>query len=63
MIPETPKTGRREFLIRTCAGASAAALGPDLATASPAGELPSIRLGTHRVTRLIAGGNPIGSHA
>ena len=55
---------RRDFL-QTAAGlaAGAAALATPLAGAEPAGEaaplLPTIKLGTHTVTRLIIGGNPI----
>lgn len=62
--------GRRDFLrqvgIMTSAAAVAGGLGA--AEASPTaneGALPTIRLGEHRVTRLIAGYNPVGgfSHA
>ena len=65
--------GRRQFLKQVCSGTAAAVAsqgmlsGVSLAQNSgPAGSpLPTIQLGTYRVTRLIAGGNPIGgwSHA
>lgn len=65
---------RREFLRLTFGGAATAALA---ATAAPtahqaaapapsgpvAAPLPTIRLGTHTVTRLISGGNPIGGYS
>jgi hypothetical protein len=60
----SPRKGRRDFLMQACTGAAvftAARLGasPDL-QAQPQAGLPTIRLGPHNVTRLIAGGNPIG---
>jgi hypothetical protein len=60
--------GRREFLTRAC-GAAAVAAASRIAISSPLAPnpppetpeaLPTIRLGPHKVTRLIAGGNPIG---
>ncbi len=61
--------GRREFLSRLSAAAtgSALALGntcraedpPSADSSLPAPPLPTIRLGDHRITRLIAGCNPI----
>jgi len=61
--------GRRDFL-KYCGGMAlwASALGAPGATAlsepEPAKELlPTIALGEHRVTRLIAGYNPIGGHS
>jgi len=58
-------TGRREFLSRL--SGAAAASGVVLSRPARAGEqpdaaapLPTIQLGPHRVTRLIAGWNPIG---
>ncbi len=60
------KTGRREFLKQACGGAAALTAaqvaGNTLAElkAAPEAALPTIQLGPHKVTRLIAGGNPIG---
>jgi hypothetical protein len=70
---KTHATGRREFLLQL----SAAAAGSTLAFANPstarsnasdkshssAPLLPTIRLGDHRVTRLIAGSNPISGYS
>ncbi len=63
----SPGTGRRDFLKQACAGAALlTASQADGATASHAVQagssldLPTIKLGPHTVTRLIAGGNPIG---
>jgi hypothetical protein len=57
--------GRREFLghLSAAAVAAAAGLGPTAAAAQPATPLPAITLGRHRVSRLIAGWNPIGGHS
>jgi hypothetical protein len=54
------KSGRRSFLKQAAVAASSAAV----ATAAEAGEsspslLPTVKLGTHSVTRLILGANPI----
>ena len=50
---------RRAFLKQTAlAASSAAALAPGAAAAAPS-PLPTIKLGSHDVTRLIIGGNPI----
>ena len=62
------KLGRREFLCGLPAAAAAGAVGMAArrAWAAPAAKavpLPAIRLGKHRVTRLIAGGNPIGGYS
>ena len=63
-----PTIGRREFLL----GLSAAAAGSQLVragsgqtehTTSPAPLLPTINLGEHKVTRLIAGSNPISGYS
>ncbi len=57
--------GRREFL----ATASAAAASLGVVAGSRAAEeevpttLPTIQLGKHRITRLVAGWNPVGGHA
>ncbi|HIQ23068.1 MAG TPA: hypothetical protein EYH34_17730 [Planctomycetes bacterium] len=62
-------TGRRRFLAQlTAAATSAFAAGQaDRADGSPAedpgGPLPTIQLGRHRVSRLIAGWNPIAGHS
>jgi hypothetical protein len=66
MCPETPNssTNRRDFLQRA-AGATAGLAGLIVSAQgaesreSPALLLPTIKLGTHDVTRLIVGGNPI----
>jgi len=64
------ETGRRSFLKQACGGAatlSAGALVPisggALESAPPGPELPTIQLGPHNVTRLVAGGNPIGGYS
>ncbi len=62
-----PRTGRREFLSLVSAAASAlvlrgAAGAEPAATAAPA-PLPTVALGPHRVTRLIAGANPIAGYS
>jgi len=63
-----PAIGRREFLL----GLSLAAAGSPLVraetvraehTTSPAPLLPTIQLGEHRITRLIAGSNPISGYS
>lgn len=66
---ETQDLGRREFLTRLSAAATGSALvlgntcqaNEPLPTdkPSPAPPLPTIKLGDHRITRLIAGCNPI----
>jgi len=66
---ETNGIGRREFLSRLSAAATGSALvigntcqaedPPSADSASPAPPLPTIRIGDHRITRLIAGCNPI----
>jgi len=66
---EKELTGRREFLVK--ASATAAVSGLALSRAVRAAEkgdadvepLPTIRLGEHTITRLIAGWNPIGGFA
>ncbi len=70
MNPKTfnsPGTGRRDFLKQAYSGAAAATIAGFAADANAAASrarpetvLPTIRLGGHEVTRLIAGGNPIG---
>jgi hypothetical protein len=60
------QSGRREFLLQACGSAAAVALsgaGSGARGAESAQDLPVIQLGSHRVTRLIAGGNPIGGWA
>jgi len=70
---ETHVTGRREFLSRLSVAVTGSALalgstskaegaGSD-ETSSPAPLLPTIRLGDHQVTRLIAGSNPISGYS
>jgi hypothetical protein len=66
---EPRATHRREFLRQLSAAAviPAAALGPAPARDDPpvpaADPLPSIALGKHRISRLVAGWNPIGGHS
>jgi len=64
----TPAIGRREFLL----GLSATAVGSHLVSAetnkterttTPAPLLPTINLGKHKITRLIAGSNPISGYS
>jgi hypothetical protein len=65
----TKGTGRRQFLAQLATAAAASGLawaGPAAAsepTATPAAPLPTIALGKHRVTRLVAGWNPIGGYS
>ncbi len=58
------RTGRRDFLKQACNGAAAmtaARLCADASGQTGSGSgLPAIQLGPHKVTRIIAGGNPIG---
>lgn len=63
-LQNTP-LGRRDFLKQTYSGAAAIAATALAERSVAAGfqtdrQLPTIRLGTYQVTRLIAGGNPIG---
>ncbi len=59
--------GRREFLKQACGGAAtiaaaqlAASTASGVPQGGPASQMPVIQLGPHKVTRVIAGGNPIG---
>jgi len=60
-------TGRREFLSRLSLAVTGSALAmskTSRATETPAAPLlPTIRLGEHRVTRLIAGANPVSGYS
>ncbi len=70
---ETDVTGRREFLSRLSLAVTGPALAlqgtsraketPPLPAGTPAPLLPTIRLGEHHVTRLIAGSNPISGYS
>jgi hypothetical protein len=63
-LPRTP--GRRKFLGHLSAVAAATVLGTRGAAASPpshAAPLPTIALGRHRISRLVAGWNPVGGHS
>ncbi|HUU20478.1 MAG TPA: hypothetical protein VMW72_25235 [Sedimentisphaerales bacterium] len=72
-IHEAQAIGRREFLLGLSAAATGSALAigntcraehtPSAEATSPAPLLPTIRLGDHRVTRLIAGSNPINGYS
>jgi len=75
MYPECGYGGllsRRDFLRQSCsavamlaaaAGAEELAMGQQTKASTGKKELPTIQLGEHRVTRLIAGYNPIGGHS
>ncbi|MCC6416675.1 MAG: hypothetical protein IT429_00330 [Gemmataceae bacterium] len=55
---------RRDFLQQTAGLATGTALADSAGAAQPANQaLPTVRLGTHKVTRLIVGGNPIYGHS
>lgn len=62
-------TGRREFLKSAATAAAAAGLiaggarGAEGPQQPAAGPLPTIQLGPHRISRLVAGWNPIGGHS
>ncbi len=69
---ETAEIGRREFLSQLSVAVTGSSLalansrGQSLSadeTLSPAPMLPTIRLGNHRVTRLIVGSNPISGYS
>jgi hypothetical protein len=66
---DTKRTGRRQFLAQLATAAAAAGLaGADPSAAgeqpaTPPAPLPTIALGSRRVTRLIAGWNPIGGYS
>ncbi|KPK50571.1 MAG: hypothetical protein AMK72_01940 [Planctomycetes bacterium SM23_25] len=66
---DTERTGRRQFLSRLSAAAAASGLawaGQSAAhgqSDAPIAPLPTIALGKHQVTRLVAGWNPIGGHS
>ena len=54
------ETTRRDFLAQSAAIAGAAALAGAVNADTPApGLLPTVKLGSHEVTRLILGGNPV----
>ena len=65
--PAPVATTRRQFLQRTAGAVAAAAVFSELpspaqardAAASSHTNLPTIRLGSHPITRLVIGGNPI----
>ncbi len=63
-LPPRTQPTRRQFLqcaAGMAAGAAALAQVPEAAAADPL--LPTVKLGPHRVTRLIIGGNPIYGHS
>jgi hypothetical protein len=58
--PPSDSSGRRTFLKQAAVAASSVAtLAPAVAAESSSPLLPTIKLGSHDVTRLILGGNPI----
>jgi hypothetical protein len=66
-ISNPHETGRRAFIRQACGGAAVLATAPIASKAesaypgtAPSVGLPTIKLGSHEVSRLIAGGNPIG---
>jgi hypothetical protein len=65
----THRTGRRQFLAQVATAAAASGLawpGRSAAGETPAAAaapMPTIALGKHRVTRLVAGWNPIGGYS
>jgi len=66
--PQVTPTTRRRFLQQTAGLAGATVLTPLQSTTygvegAPAPLLPTVKLGTHEVTRLIIGGNPIYGHS
>ena len=63
MTPREAKTGRRAFIAQTCTSVAAAAVVPRFGSTGSISELPTVQLGSWRVTRLISGGNPIGGWA
>lgn len=56
-------TGRRQFLAHVSAAAVALAAGGTARAADAPALLPTIALGPHRITRLVAGWNPVGGHS
>jgi hypothetical protein len=65
---EKRREGRREFLAQLSAlaacGLNSGAAAEETASTTPTGQpLPTIALGTHRLSRLIAGWNPVGGHS
>jgi hypothetical protein len=65
---EEERVPRREFLsqlgvIAAVSGLAATASAAGGSTADPAALLPMLQLGEHRVTRLVAGWNPIGGYS
>jgi hypothetical protein len=67
MSTQESSSSRRDFLQQAAGLAGAAVLANPIRAADPPGGavplLPTIQLGTHAVTRLIIGGNPIYGHA
>lgn len=57
-----PSSSRREFLHRA-AGLTAGAANLAAGAAPPSSLLPTVKLGSHTVTRLILGGNPLYGHS
>ncbi|MDH7568273.1 MAG: hypothetical protein QHJ73_01635 [Armatimonadota bacterium] len=63
---QSARLRRREFLVRSAAAVSTLATARAVRAAeapTPTGPLPSIPLGPHRISRLVAGWNPIGGHS
>jgi len=61
---DTELPGRRDFLKTSAAVVSGLALsGPLAAEEKKPAAMPSIQLGPHRISRLVAGWNPVGGHS
>jgi len=62
------KTGRRQFLAQVSVAAAASGMawagqGPGDKSAAATASLPTVALGKHRVTRLVAGWNPVAGYS
>jgi hypothetical protein len=62
-VADPGRRGRRRFLQQVSAGAAAALSGPLGLTAGASESLPTIAIGRYRLTRLIAGSNPISGYS
>ena len=62
-VADPGRRGRRRFLQQVSAGAAAALSGPLGLTAGASESLPTLAIGRYRLTRLIAGSNPISGYS